>query len=381
MTDVTTFGIKTTNLDNTPLMQAALDQGYRVFDFNEVGTYTFLGTVTIPQGARMVVSGVGYGMTWLRLFSSVGRTLFNYRRPVGAPTAMVSFNRLVFHWAGQLVAPGSTAVSYIGADESVADSLLLMDECMFYNFEADVKVAFASANKFTRNWHAFGTYAYIMGRGASFTDFTQVMSFNKTAIYARDDQGDAYSNGMTLDRCNFITAQGCNVFVLGWQAVFADMCGFDLGSAGQAALWFRKCQDVHVSKSFISGNGQATRDGVFFDETHSFTLKDSTVVNNFVGVRVTAPTNGLPPVGEISGIKFDGNAKNDVLLMDNCRGVKVHHTDHRKQMARTGTDFEIYANLPGVDRNHFSDVSMAGAPYNLVTGPNSVIRDFIFGVV
>jgi len=380
MTDVASLGITISNPNNSPALQAGLDAGVRYFEFNEIGTYTFLDTVTIPQGVRILLKGIGYGMIWLKLVAATGRSLFNYFRPAGAPMAMVTFKNFVFHWGGALAQAGSNAVSFIGANEANSDSLLNIKDCMFYNFDADVKVAFASLNKFTRNWHAFGNFAYILGRGASFTDFTQVMSFNKTAIYARDDIDDAFSNGLTLDRCNFITAQGMNVFVQGWQAVFADMCGFDLGSAGLAALHFRRCQDVHLSKSFISGNGRAVRDGVLFDETHSFSLAGGAVVNSYVGVRVIAPVNGMIPNGTIRDVKFDGNLKNDVLLMDNCKGVNVLDNYHRKQMARTGTDFEIYANLPGVNKCQIRGNNLAGVSYDIVAGPNSIVRDNLFGV-
>lgn len=380
MTDVSTYGIYPSNPDNSALLQSAIDGGAMALHFSEPAAYNFLDTVTIPQGARITFTGAGYGMTTLKLFAASGRPLFKYLRPVGQPMAIASFENLIFSWAGAVGAAGSKAVTFIGAAASVSDSWIRVDGCMFYCFEVDVEIAYATMSHFTGNWHAFGTYAYILGRGASFTHFTRVFSFNKNFIYARDDQDDAFSNGMFLEQCNAITAQGCNMFVRGWQAVFIDKCGFDLGSADAAALWFRNCQDVNVSQSFISSNGNGSRDGVLLDQTHTFVIRDNTIVNNRVGINVLPPTAHSPSNGVICGNTFDGNYINDVLLMPNCRGVKVKDNHHKKQMSRTGTNYEIYGNLPGVNNCHVMDNSFAGGPYPIIVGPNSVVRDNLFGV-
>jgi hypothetical protein len=369
MTNVSVFGIEPTNPDNTALFQAALDYGHRVFHFEENAIYDFMDTVTIPQGAYVKFSGVGYDMTTLRLLSSTGRSLFNYWRPIGQPRG------------GPTAAKGSNAINYCGADPVVSDSWLRITDCMFYSFEADVRVANASMNHFTGNFHAFGDYAYILGRGASFTHFNRVFSFNKNFIYARDDADDALSNGMFLDQCNAITGQGCNMFVRGWQAVFIDKCGFDLGSADQAALWFRNCQDVYLSKSFVSSNGNGIRDGILLDQTHTFGITDNTIVNNRVGIQVIPPAQFSPSNGTIKGNTFDGNSINDVLLMPGARGVKISENHFKKQMSRTGTNFEVYGNLPGVNKCHIIDNTFAGSVYPIVVGTNSVVRDNLFEVV
>lgn len=380
MTDVSTFGITPSNPDNTPALQAALNAGYRSFHFNEPAIYNFLDTIQIPQGVRAKFTGVGFGMTTLRLASPTGRSLFNYYRPVGAPMSIVEIEDFVFVWAGANGAAASNAISFIGANESVSDSWVRVENCMFYSFEADVKVANATMNHFTGNWHAFGTYAYILGRGASFTHFTRVFSFNKNAVYARDDMDDAFSNGMFVEQCNFITAEGGNMFVRGWQAVFITNCGFDLGSAGQAALWFRACQDVRLSQSFISSNGVAQRDGVFLDGTHSYSIRGNTIVNNAVGVRVVPPTAFSPANGTIVDNTFDGNATNDILLLPGCKGVKIKDNHHKKQMSRTGTNYEIYGNFPGVDGIIVAHNSFAGVAYPIAMGSNSFVSENLFNV-
>lgn len=380
MTAVSLLGMSPTNPNNSVMLQAAIDVGYRDFYFDECATYSFAHTVNLPQGVAIQFSGVGYGMTTLRMAPAAPAVLFKYFRPVGAPRATINFEKLVFVWGGTPVAAGSGAIDCQGANTSVHDSWLNISECMFYNFEVDVRVVNVSQNHFTRNWHALGRYSYMLGRGASFSYFDQVFSFSPYAIFARDEMDDAFSNGLFVDQCNFITAGGCNMFVRGWQAVFIDKSGFDLGSADAAALWFRNCQDVNVSQSFISSNGNGVRDGVLMDQSHTFVVRDCTIVNSRIGVNVIPPPAFSPSNGSIVGNTFDGNAINDVFLNPSCRGVKIKENHHKKQMSRTGSNYEIYANLPGVNNCHVIDNTLAGAPYPIVAGPNSVVRDNLFGV-
>lgn len=219
----------------------------------------------------------------------------------------------------------------------------------------------------------------MLERGASQWYMTNSMSFDATFVFANDDLTDAFSNGLVIQGCNSITPTAENIFVKGWQAVFIDKCGFDLGSGGTAALYFLGCQDVYISKSFVSSNNSTTRQGIRFENGHTGKVDACTIVNNSMGVFIQGIASGSTKI-VVDSCKFDGNATNDVFLFNNSKACKIVNNHFSKQMARTGTAFEVYGATTGADFNLLIANTFAGVSYNATIGAGSFATGNLFSV-
>lgn len=366
-------------VDNSIVITTMLNSGVSVISYG-VGTYFHGSTISIPQNKVLNISGAGFRKTVLSFNNAVGLPLFNYARTVGQSGSICVFDNLQFVWAGTPKQSGSCAIKFYGYADGVDDNWLRATNCMFQNFEVAINTKWAGQCYFVDNFYQNNKYSHIMWRGSSFFYFKGCMSFDSTFIYASDPINDAYSNGLTIEDCNNITATSENVFVQGWQAVFIDKCGWDLGSGGVAALWFKNSQDVRISSCFISSNNSAPRMGVYLEGTHTYSINDNTIVNNSVGIKCTEPLLSLASKGVISSNKFDGNATNDILVMNNCEAVQIVNNHFSKQMSRTGSNYEVYTNIAGVNNCIISQNTFNGVTYPIVAGSNSIVSNNLFGV-
>lgn len=375
---VTDFGADPTGVvDTSPILNLVLSSSKEEI-YIPAGNYKFLSTVHLPEQKDIRIFGAGFRKTYLH-YSGLG-ALFSYTRTSGKSGSVAVIEDCGLNYTNTSKLSGSVGIFFSGERETRDDNWLRTYRCGFTNFEAAVYLKFAGQSYFVDNYYQANTYSHVLKRGASFIYMRGCMSFDSTFIHAQDIVGDGYSNGLFIDSCNNITATQENVFIDGWQAVFISKCGWDLGSGGQTALWFRSCQDVYTDTCFISSNQSTTRMGVFFDSCHSFGLSKCTIVNNSRGIQITPPTFGMSNKATITGNKFEGNAFNHILLYGGVEGVKISENHFQTQTARIGSQYEVYGNIAGVDNNIVSFNTFAGSSYPLVVGPNSVITGNIFNV-
>lgn len=362
--------------DNSAILTSALLGADEVYI--PAGNYKFLTSVVIPEQKSTRVIGAGFRHTTLNYLGT--GSLLSYTRTVNKSGSVVIFEDLSFNYQGAIRTAGTRGIKFYGEKEGRDDNWLRTYRCGFTNFEVAIDLKFSGQCYFVDNYYQANGYSHIFKRGASFVYMRGCMSFDPTFVHAQDTMGDGYSNGLFIDSCNNITATRENVFIDGWQAVFISKCGWDLGSGGSAALWFRNCQDVYVDSCFISSNQSTTRVGVFFDSSHTVGLSKNTIVNNSVGVQFTAPPFGMACKGKLDGNKFEGNAFNHILLLADVEGLKITENHFQTQPSRTGSNFEIYGNVSGVNNNIVAFNTFAGSPYALSIGPNSVISGNLFNV-
>lgn len=373
MAKASTYGIRTDNPDNTPALVQAINDGVRHFEF-EAGAYSFGSTVELPQECRISLQGAGYAITEFHIGGAVGRPLIRGQRLPGKQPMLLEVKDVIFAWAGARKATGSSAIVLKGAGNGEPEPWVRTEGCMSYNFADTYDLEHAGNCYFEKNWGAFGGRMFRLRRGASFVHLIKCFSHDDMLVYAFDPQDDAFSNGLILDNCESITANGCNVFVRGWQAVaIVNQCGFDLGWSDQQALRFVACQDVRIREAFVSSQPGIIREGIVLDGCHTFNVADGTLVNCSVGIRVIPPTQFSPANGVVSGMTFDGQLYNDILLMQNTRGFKAIGNHHKKRMARTGTDFEVFGATAGSGKNIYAFNSFAGEAYDLAAGQNGSI--------
>jgi hypothetical protein len=376
---VLVFGGKAdNNFDNSPVVQRMLTAGLREIVYGP-GVYMHRSPITIPQTTNLAVRGSSFRRTQITSTAAVGFATYSYQRASGAGGTVTTFDKLAFVWSGTARAAGSAAIKYYGFSDALSDNWFRTEDCTFQNFEAARNAKWAGQCYSTRDFFANNRYDNYMLRGCSFWYFTECMSFSPTFIFAQDTIHDAFSNGLFMDQCHNITAANECLFIEGWQAVFIDQCGFDLGSGGAAALYFNWCQDVYVDECFISSNGVADRVGVVFVNSHTGGVTKSTLVNSKIGI-TTSPPAGMGTHIVIDGNKFEGNRDNDVLMYTGSKANKVVNNHFQTVPSRTGSNFEVYANTPGTDGNIIAHNTFRGTAYTLFTGSNSITSPNLFGV-
>lgn len=373
------FGGGTSVANNTTFVQKMLNNGVRIILYGP-GEYVHTSTIQIPQGVDIVVKGAGFRQTIVSNNNSSGIPLFNYQRTAGTVGSTSVFEELVFVWRGTPRLVNSCAISYFGLSDGIDDNWLRVYKCMFYFFQNAIVTKWTGQNYYRDNFYQANGCSHQMQRGSSFFYMLGEMSFDERYIFAEDPIRDAYSNGLIIENCNNITAAESNIFIDGWQAVYISKSGWDLGFGGDAALWFRFCQDVTVESCFVSSDGVAARDGIRFEATHTYVVHACTIVNNLVGIRCTEPPLSFAAKAVIDSNKFGGNQTNDVLVFDNCEAIKIINNHFEKQMSRTGTNFEIYANTPGTDNLIITQNTFFGTSYSILCGPNSIVANNLFGV-
>jgi len=341
------------------------------------GNYKITGSITLPQNTLLTMKGEGYRNTFIRFSGGAGFAGFNYAREGAAASGFV-FEDLAFVWDGTARLAGSSAIKSYGASDAYSDNYLRCYRCAFYFFESAIETKWSGQCYFSDCFFQVNTRSFKMLRGSSFFYMRGIMSFDATFIFAQDTTYDAFSNGLLLDMCHSITAIDMSMYVEGWQAVYVDKCGFDLGSGGPAAVKIFKCTDGAFTDCYVSSNNSITRAGILFDTSHTFVVRGGTIVNNSVGLYVIGQ-NGVATKIVVDGVKFDGNDTNDVLGLSYATGCKLVNNHHVKQMSRTGASFEIYLNTTGTDYNIVQFNTLKGTTYAIVGGANSVIGNNIFG--
>lgn len=364
--------------DATDAIQSAvncMNNGDTLYFPTECGGYYRVSDTIVLPPKNLMFEGDGIGSATLLM--SAPKPLFYYSRPAGAYSSILSFRGLTFIRSGLPKDTGSYAIWTKGLDDNHADNYLRVSECAFYGWEAAIKAKWTGQSRVEKCFFQANKYSTYLERGASFWSYRDCMSFDNTFIFGNDPLADGYSNAIFIDACNNICAAGTNIDLTGWQSVYIDKCGWDLGSAGAAALSFNKCSDVAIAKSYISGNSIAARMGVKLIDTPRVSITNNRIVNCSYGVFAdfAAP---FASALVVDGNEFDGNVHNDVLFRANVTASKVVNNHFAKQMARAGSDFEVFVYTTGSDSNIVAFNTFHGAPYGMGPMPNSVVGSNVF---
>lgn len=362
--------------DCSPAVNAMIAAGIRRIVY-PVGVFFQASTINLPQTSDLEFVGAGFRLTLVQGNGSAGYPLFSYQRAAGTGGSVVVWRDMGLKWAGTPKLSGSAGIKYYGYSDALSDNWFRTERCAFYLFEIGRRGKWAGQVHSTDDYFQANKYSNYMERGASQWYYNNCMSFDSTFIFATDDIADAFSNGITIQNCASVGATMESIFAKNWQLISIDGCGFDGGSGGTAAAYFLGCQDVFISKSFISSDISTTRQGVRFEGSHSSVVQACTIVNNSIGVCILG-VNGLATKIVIDSNKLDGNATNDVLLTNYARGCKIINNHFGKQMSRTGANYEVYGSTTGTDYNIVGFNTFAGVYYALAAGSNSLITGNMF---
>jgi hypothetical protein len=365
--------------NNTPVVTAMIAAGFRDICYGAVGTFHHTSAITIPQNVNIKFSGIGFRMTTLTASAATGFQLFSYQRVSGQAPSVATFEDLVMRWTGTANIANSAAISYYGASDAESDCWFRTERCSFYGWQWARSAKWAGQVHSTKDFFSNNTIDNNMLRGCSFWYYDSSMSFSPTFIKATDTLTDAFSNGLFINGCHNVTAAAECVLIQGWQAVFIDSCGFDLGTGGTAAVKFINSQDLYVDKCFISGASVSTRDGVVFDNSHTGAVTDCTLNNNGRAIRFLNSSSAISQKITVRGCKFQGNMFNDILLSTNTQGCKFVENHHQTSMDRTGTNYEVYGSLTGAGNNICKFNTFAGVAYTPDLGAGSIVGENIFG--
>ena len=365
--------------DIKPLIEAAISAlpatGGRVMLPN--GVYTCSDTIVLPQEAP--IDFVGQNRDVCRIVSNFAKPIFAYDRGSGKKASNFNFRDMSMQLSGNAQTPGSSAIHSYGYNEAASENSINVNNCAFYGFEDAIDSKFTGRCHIEDSLFMVNLRSIDLLRGCSFWWFTGNLSFDRCFVRGTDTIHDAFSNALFFEGCSNVTGLGSCIDIEGWQAIWMDKCGWDLGSAGVAAVYLKSCTDVNIENSYISSDGVANRYGVYATGSVRLNILNNTIVNNMMGVQVVG-TSGLATRANIQGNFFDGNATNDVFLNANATCCKVTNNHCSKQMSRTGTNYEIYANTAGANYNIIKENTFKGSSYSIVSGANSIIADNIFGV-
>ena len=342
------------------------------------GEYKTTSQITLPQSRFITFEGSGSRNTRIVSYAG-GVPMFNYARASSTSGSIFEFRNIVFQLNGLTKTPNSAAIQSFGFSDGQDDNFLRCYNCWFYGFQRAIYAKWTGQARISDCWFQANTTSITLLRGSSFWHLFKCMSFDDSFLFAFDPARDAYSNGLLIDSCNNITAPGTNVYVEGWQAVYMKSCGWDLGTAGTAAIWLKETYDVTIRDSYISSDATATRNGVFLDNAHSVVISACQIVNNVIGINVIGNATVATKL-VIDACKFDGQDTNDVLFLSNVTASKIINNHFQKQMSRTGTNFEVYTNTGGTDYDIITQNTFKGTSYAIVAGANSVVTNNIFNV-
>lgn len=312
--------------------------------------------------------------------SKLGATpAFDYERQSGKAGSIITFKNITMTLDGLAKTAGSQAIKSYGYSDAAADNYLRMYQCKFGGFDKVIEAKWTGQSKFQDCEFNGNNLSFNLLRGANQWQLRDIMSFDGSFIVGYDPTADGYTNGLEIYDCNNEGATGENINLTGWQKADIISSGYDGGTGGARALIFNSCSDVNLDDLYISGTpGTTTRDGVVFNDSVRCALERSRIVNCNIGARVYG-VNGVATDCDIIHNNFDGNAINDVVLQAYSTDCDVVENIHKKQMSRTGSNYEIYANTTGTDYNRIHDNKHHGSSYTITTGANSVTTPNYYG--
>lgn len=390
--------------DDSAAVQKAVD-ACDVLEFTR-GVYKIDTKIIIPQSRILNWSGAGFRQTFFRIAPNI--TAVEYQRPQNTPGTVFSINDMAFVQDGPAT---STAIRFYGFGPMQDDNWLRMEQCYFLGLDKGVDMGYAGQCHFIANWSQGTNTAYNLTRGASFIYFERCMNLSGGSfIYASDPAGDGYSNGVTINMCHSVWASATDIHFDGWQAVFINQGGFDLGLRKQglqmdsnAAIYLRNCQDIRVTNSWIaSWMGEAAGDpvlnkqriGLYIKETHSGIISGNSFVNNYIGLKIEGYNPNVEPwpafggktinnALAVTGNKFQANTYYHIYLGDYSRTVSIAQNTFQTNPRKTGDDrvhCEVFADTGNTDYNIIKDNMFAGPEYAIECGTHSIVKDNIWNV-
>lgn len=375
---VSTYGaIASDGIDDTVALQNAIN-AEDILCFDQ-GVYEISSSLVIPQGRNLIWLGAGFRNTILQI--DPGIIGISYVRTLGQPGTTMSISNMTLVEAG--LGQTSYGVEFRGASTVQHDNWLRMDTCALYGFDRAVYLKFTGQTHFTGVYAQANDTVYYLDRDSSFIYFQRCMNLGNGAfIWADDPLADGISNGIMITQCASVGASNIDVRIVGWQAVFIDQCGFDLGNGGSSAVYLKDTMDFHINSSWIASDLTLApnRLGIHMqDSSHSGTITDNSIVNNKIGVRYDGVNNGVTAKLSIHGNKFEGNTDNEILFIQG-RGIKITNNAFISTPSRTGTNYEIYGNTTGSNYCHVKNNTFRQGSYTITIGANSIVGDNIFSV-
>lgn len=302
-----------------------------------------------------------------------GIPAFQYARTASKAGCIIEFRDITGTLDGLGKTAGSKFISSYGYADGQDDNYLRVFNCEAAGFDNIIEAKWTGQSKIADCDFNGNNLSFNLLRGASQWKLTDINSFDEKFIVGYDPAADGYTNGLEIYDSNNEGATGENINLTGWQEVNVISAGYDSGSGGSRALIFNACQDVNLDDLYVSGTpGTTARDGVVFNQSVRCSLRNSRVVNCNIGARIYG-VSGVATDSDILHNNFDGNAINDVVLQAYSTGCEIAYNRHKKQMSRTGSNYEIYANTVGADYNYIHDNKHHGSSYPITSGINSVI--------
>lgn len=354
----------------------------KVLQFRPV-SYRIGSKVTIPQNKFLKLKGGGYRLTTFLVAASI--IGFEYVRNSAVGGTVMEVDGIEFVEAG--LGKTSYAISFAGV-ANYHDNWLRMYDCSIYGFNRGVYLTYAGHCFFSRCYGQANGAVYFLERDASFVNFTECMNLNNEYfLYADDPLANGISNGIMINGCHSTFARVADVYINGWDAVFIrGGTGFDLGgNGGTASLYLSKVTNFIVDGVYISPDNYggvinaANKNCMQLVDCHSGSITGCMIVNaGQAGIRAEHSTAKSSAVS-IRDNKFDGNGHNDIVAPGNFIGNVINGNKHLKQMARTGTDYEVYIVTNGSSHNSVKDNIFVGSSYTIAAGSSSVVADNIFG--
>jgi len=338
--------------------------------------YLINAKVSIPQGKTLTLLGTGNKQT--ELVVAAGITGLEYVRLSGQSGSVVTMRDIVLVESG--LGKLSFGITFHGFDTTFHDNWLRMENCFMYGFDRAVNLKYCGQCHFINCYAQSNRTVYFLDRDSSFIYWDRCMSLsNQTTVYADDPLADGISNALFFTNCNSIHCSSLDYRILGWQGVYFYGGGCDLGEGGDAAIYLGTCMDVTIDSMYISSNTAVTttRDGVWLQSSHTVAITKCSIVNNEIGIHVQG-VNGVGTKVVIEGNKFEGNLDNDIFLNTYTTSSKITLNHFMSVLSRTGTNYDIYANTTGTDRNFITLNTFRGATYTIATGVNSVTTNNIF---
>jgi hypothetical protein len=339
--------------------------------------------VTLPQNRAMRITGAGFRQTKIAVPS--GNVSLSYQRTAATPASSLVIEDLEF----VETTAARTSIALIwwgysagtpGAETAINDdNWLRVKRCVFTGVGKGTHTKFAGQCHFEENMSLYSGIMHFKERGSSFHYHAREMCLagqfvNGAYIYGDDPVNDAYSNGLFVDSCNSVTATGIDIRLKNWQAVFIDKSGWDLGSAGPAALWFQLCQDVQIDSCWVASTASAAaanRYGVYFDNCRNSNVSKCTIVNNKRGVSGLSSTS----IG-VSDTTFEANLEYDIADSGVSVGWAIHGTRHRTTVS---SGAPIWLNTAGSGSHVVVGTIMKQGSHTIPLGINSQVAANVFG--
>lgn len=347
-------------------------------------TSYYIGSkINIPQNKFIAIKGGGYRQTTFLIAPNI--VGFDFLRDKSVGGVVLTFDGIEFVESG--LGKTSYAVSFVGVP-LYHDNSLRFDNCSFYGFSRGAYLKYCGGINFNKCYAQVNAVVYFLERDASNVTWDGCFNLNNgNFIYADDPLADGLSNGLIVNNCSAIYSDGADIRIIGWQAIYIrGGAGYDFGGpGGSASIYLGKCMDFTIDSVYVCPDNYGTtknatnRYCIKLEDCHSGLIQGNSIYNaggvSIAIIKSVVKNSSLT----IRDNVFDGSSGIDIFLSAGI-GVVIEGNKFLKQMSRTGTDYEIYANTPGTNYNIIKNNIFVGSSFTITAGANSIVGDNLFGV-